>query len=172
MVRTFRQKIALWFRTRSALWICLSYTVQQYPALRRAAERLGISRNIDQLTHKIAPTPQVLASSRDELLKIATNYNSVILVIPSRALWQGNNTNVESKAHEDFTRMLKDSGLALVDMKPVFEAAGDPTSFYFKNDPHWNAKGHALAADAIAKHLSQTEQWRPMRRIGAPQSKP
>ncbi len=160
MVSTFRQKVAAWFRQRSALWNFFSHALQKSPAIRRFFEKVGISRNIDQLTHKNEATPEVLNSSRDELVQFATNYNAVVLVVPSRALWVGKNVETERKVHEQFTSMLRDAGLDLVDMKPIQEKSGDPGSYYFKTDPHWNPGGQALAAQALADHFAASEKWK------------
>ena len=112
------------------------------------------------MTHKNIATPEILGSSRDEFVKIATNYNAVVLVIPSRALWVGKNTATEIKVHDEFTRMLRDAGLELLDMRPVLEKTGDPGSYYFKSDPHWSPKGHALAAQALADYFAASDKWR------------
>lgn len=160
MVYSFRHRLARFFKGRSALWNCASFTLQKFPAVRRVFEKVGIARNVDQLTHKNVATPQVIESSRDEVVKFATNYNSVVLIVPSRALWVGKNTEIERKAHDEFTRGLREAGLKLVDMRPVLEKTGDPGSFYFKNDPHWNVKGQALAADTLAELLAREDPWK------------
>jgi len=161
--RTLRQETAGWFRDRSALWNCLSHTLQKFSGIRRFFEKIGISRNIDELTHKNLATPEVLESSRDELLSYATNYNSVVVIIPSRALWLGNNVERERQAHDQITSMLGKAGLKVVDMRPVFEATGNPTAYYFKNDPHWNADGHALVGKTLAEFISRDEAWKAVR---------
>lgn len=160
MVSTFRQNVAAWFRKRSALWNFCSHTLQKMPVIRQFFEKIGISRNIDQLTHKNEATPEILRSSRDELVRFATNYNAVVLIVPSRALWAGKNVETERKVHEHFTSMLRDAGLDLVDMKPIQEKSGDPGSFYFKTDPHWNPCGQALAAQALADYFARSEKWK------------
>jgi hypothetical protein len=166
MIRGVRHKMAFWFKQRSALWVCLSHTLQKNPVLRGFFEKIGIARNIDQLTHKNDPSPIVLETSRDELLKIATNYNSVVLIIPSRALWYGNHREVEERVHNQFVTSLHAAGLKVLDMKPEFEKAGDPLSFYFKSDPHWNVRGHAAAAQALLRFFSETEGWKQFLRSG------
>jgi hypothetical protein len=162
MHRTPLHRLARWCKSRSALWTALSHTLQRYPVFRRAFESIGIARNVDELTHKNDSSPQVLASTRDELLKLATNYHSVVLVIPSRALWAGQDADreKEKQIHDQLLGQLRAAGVTLVDMKPIFEKeAGDPLSFYFKLDPHWNPHGHALAARALHDTLQQTPGW-------------
>jgi hypothetical protein len=42
----------------------------------------------------------------------------------------------------------------MLDLRPLLEAGGAPLAYHFNNDGHWNARGHALAAEAIAKCLT------------------
>jgi hypothetical protein len=55
--------------------------------------------------------------------------------------------------HRSLLAALARRGANVLDLRPLFEAGGDPLAFYFASDAHWNAKGHALAADAIARRL-------------------
>lgn len=50
----------------------------------------------------------------------------------------------------------REQGIPVVDLQPVFERAGSPEQLYFRNDFHWTAQGHQLAAEAIF-HLLQRE---------------
>jgi hypothetical protein len=61
-------------------------------------------------------------------------------------LWAGNNIETERRVHEKLLQLLRESNVPVVDMKPVFEKEGNPLQFYFAHDPHWNSRGHALAA--------------------------
>jgi len=137
----------LW--SHSALYIGASYTLQSNSTLRHLLERIGVARNIDRLIPNNEFSEQILISSCNELVKLATNYNSVILIIPSRALWHGNKIEEEKKVHDRFVQLLRKAGLQVVDMRPTFEQAVDPLSHYFSTDPHWNPSGHAEAADAL-----------------------
>lgn len=149
-----------WFKAHSALWICASHVVQKYPAGRALFEKLGIAKNIEALTHKNEYSPKILGATRDELLKLTTNYHSAVLVIPSRGLWYGQNVRIEEKIHDELTQMLRDAGVKLVDMRPVFEKTGKPLQFYFVNDPHWNAAGHKVAGEELARFLRGQDDWR------------
>ena len=146
-------RIRGWFWTHSAMYIGASYTLQKNSTLRRLMERVGLARDIDRLTTKNVYSQQILKSSRDELAKLATNYDSVILIIPSRALWHGQNIEEEEKVHELFVQLLRQVGLQVIDMKPVFERNHRPLSYYFRSDPHWNPSGHVAAADALFQYF-------------------
>ena len=143
------EKTRAWLWSHSALYIGVSYTLQKSPLARHLLESIGVARNIDRLIPNNEFNEQVLMSSRDELVKLATNYDSVILIIPSRALWHGKKMEEENKVHERFVRLLRQAGLRTVDMKPEFEQGGQPLSNYFSTDPHWNPSGHAAAARAL-----------------------
>jgi hypothetical protein len=45
--------------------------------------------------------------------------------------------------------------IAYLDLAPAFRG-GDAESLYLVRDPHWNADGHRLAAEAIAAYLRET----------------
>jgi hypothetical protein len=167
MHRTVLHRIAIWCKSRSALWVALSYTLQRHPSLRNLFEKAGIARNIDELTHKNELSPQILNSTRNELLKLTTNYHAVVLVIPSRALWYGSNVDKEKQLHDQFMDHLRTSGVSFIDMRPVFEKLGDPLSFYFKSDPHWNPRGHAAAAQALHEYLTTAQGWEFVRPKGS-----
>src|SRR5439155_20200354 len=132
------EKTRAWLWSHSALYIAVSYTLQKSPLARHLLESIGVARNIDRLIPNNEFNEEVLMSSRDELVKLATNYDSVILIIPSRALWHGKKMEEENKVHERFVRLLRQAGLRTVDMKPEFEQGGQPLSNYFSTDPHWN----------------------------------
>ena len=151
--------VGKWFRSHSALWICLSHVIQKSAAGRSLFENLGLAKNIEAMTHRNDYSPKILAATRDELLKLTTNYNSVVLVIPSRGLWHGQNIAVEDKIHSELVAMLRESGVKLVDMRPVFEQTGKPLQFYFANDPHWNTNGQRLAGATLANYLRTLPAW-------------
>lgn len=154
------RRLANWFKSHSALWTAASHLLQKNAATRRFLERVGIARDIETLTHKNEYTPNIARSSAGEVIKIATNYNSVILIIPSRALWFGKNTEAEQKIHAEFVQALRGAGLDVVDMKPILEKDGKPERFYFTTDPHWNAAGHAAAAIALGEYFSGSARWK------------
>jgi hypothetical protein len=148
-----------WIKTHSALWMCASHTIQSTRPGRELFEKLGIARNVEALTHKNEYSPKILAATRDELLKLATNYHSVTLVIPTRGLWHGQNSAKEKQIHEELMVLLRDAGLHVVDMRLVFETSGNPLQFYFASDSHWNAAGHKAAAEELMRYFRSQSDW-------------
>ncbi|MDP1908384.1 MAG: hypothetical protein Q8K85_08785, partial [Hyphomicrobium sp.] len=58
------------------------------------------------------------------------------------------------RVHKALVAALTARGIAILDLRPLFEAGGTPLIYHFNNDGHWNARGHALAGEAIAKCLA------------------
>ena len=49
----------------------------------------------------------------------------------------------------------REAGLNVLDVRPMMEASGDPLGCYFKTDPHWNARGHAIAGRELFKAIQE-----------------
>ena len=152
-----KEALRRWFKNHSALYIGLSFTLQKLPVMRRLLERTGVARDIEELSGKNEWNETVLKTSRDELVKLVAGRDALVLIIPSRHLWKGDNQATELRVHEAFVRMARESGVNVVDVKSALEAQGDPLACYFKTDPHWNARGHAVGA---------AELWKAMRARG------
>jgi hypothetical protein len=165
--RSLKRRLAEWGSRHSALWGCSSFTLQKIGVFRQLFEWVGVARSVEQLTRRNQDNSRILEVSRDELLKLAAPFNTVILVIPSRALWYGKNRAVEEKVHTGFTQLIRSAGLKVVDMKPVFEASGDPLHCYHAHDPHWTAKAHGLAANALVAALRSNPDWKSLERTKA-----
>lgn len=147
-----KERTREYLKSHSAIYLALATTLQGNFGS-ELFEKLGLARNIDELTRRNIYSETVLLASRDALLEVAKGREPLVLLIPSRRLWSGDNTEVESQIHERFAALLREAGLPVVDMRPVFEAAGPPLKYYFQTDPHWNAEGHRLAAEELAKAL-------------------
>ena len=142
------------FKSHSAVYLAFSYELQKVPAFRRFFEQNGLARDVEGLTHKNVLDEQVLASSKNEIMKIVRSVDSaVVLIIPSRMLWSGEHQGTELAIHERLIARLQREGVKIVDMRPYFEKDGHPLDYYFKTDPHWNKEGHALAAQALADYF-------------------
>jgi len=140
-------------KSHSALYLFLSYELQQSKLTRNLLEKIGVSRKVDsdELMYKNQLNEKALQYSIDLLDAVASRPARVlVLIIPSRALWLGSNRQVESEVHERFVSAVRQKGYEVVDMRAAFESTGNPMQFYFANDAHWNDAGHVLAAKAVA----------------------
>jgi hypothetical protein len=148
-----------WVKTHSAVWICASHQIQRFPTGRALFEKLGIAKNIEALTHPNEYSRKNMLSTRDELLKLTTNYNAIVLLIPSRGLWDGRNAPIEGKIHSEFVGLLREVNMPFVDLRPVFEQTGNPLQFYFATDQHSNAAGQAKAAEELERFIRVSLGW-------------
>ena len=144
-----------WLSSHSALYLLAVTAVQQTPWLRDIAVKAGlIVPNLEGMA-KNDYDPAIIDSSANRLRDIAERYRALVVLIPSRALWVGNARAIEDRVHTAFVVALQRRGIDVLDLQPVLEAQGDPLSYHFANDGHWNARGHALAAHAISQHLAR-----------------
>lgn len=142
-----------WLESRSAAYLLATAAVHQTPWLRDAAVRAGlIVPNLAGIALN-DDLPGIVDSSADRLQSIASRHPTLVVLIPSRALWIGANRAVEDRIHRTFTAALAERGVETLDLRPAFEAGGAPLSFHFANDGHWNPRGHRLAAEAITRRL-------------------
>ena len=88
-------------------------------------------------------------------LRIFQSYNSIILVIPSRALWYGDHMVETDKIHKTFINELKNNKFNYCRFREAFEKNNDPLkSLHLFNDGHWNnRRGHEIAAKEIFENI-------------------
>jgi hypothetical protein len=151
--RDIKSALRLWLLRHSALCIVASLQLQKLPFTRSLLEKTGMVRGVEQFMGKNEWNEKALATSRDELLKLAAGRDAVVLIIPSRLLWCGDNRNIEQRIHGHFIKITQEAGLKIVDLRPALEKGGRPLNYYFLGDPHWNARGHAVAARELSKAI-------------------
>ena len=143
-----------WLERTSAAYLLLTTAVQQTPWLKAPAVWLGlITPNLEGIAQSDFSEAAIDSSAR-KVADLARNQRLLVVIIPSRALWIGDNRAVEDRIHKGFLAALGRLGIDFVDLRPLLEAGGQPLSYHFANDGHWNARGHRLAAEAIAKRLA------------------
>ncbi len=143
-----------WLAERSAAYLLLTTMIQQTPALKVLAVRAGaIVPNFAGVALNTYDA-KVIEASADQLQRLSNRYPTLVVLIPSRALWIGDNRAEEDRVHKALVAALIQRGIAVLDLRPLMEAGGAPLAYHFANDGHWNARGHALAAEAIAKCLA------------------
>jgi hypothetical protein len=147
-----------WLERNSAAYHACASLVHQNDFLCRMAIKLGwITANYEGM-HKNAYSERVIASSANRIRDLTRPFNALLVVIPSRGLWTGDNRSTEIRVHEQFTRLLREAGASVVDLRPAFGKAAQPLSHYFKNDGHLNEKGHLAAATALAEFFREQKK--------------
>lgn len=153
---TFRN----WMKSYSALYLALSYEMQKSKSLSKILESMGLARRFDhdELMHRNRLTDEEVTACVEKVLAITKDYpHSIVLIIPSRALWVGENQETEKHIHEYFLDGLQKNQIRVVDMRTVFEQTGDPLKCYFKTDPHWNDEGHRLAGKMLFEEIQRKD---------------
>lgn len=139
----------------SAFYGAMTTMVHRHSALEKMMTALGwTTKSVDGMVRN-SFDPAIIGNSADRLVRLIAESgaeHSLVLLIPSRGLWQGGNEEVELRVHREFVAALAERGLQMVDMKDSFEKGGDPLVFHFPSDGHWNEAGHALAAEAIGSY--------------------
>src|SRR5262249_1716234 len=138
--------------SHSALYVFLTHAVHQTTWLRRIAVQLGlIIPNLEGIGDPNV-SDDALTTSAHRLLQLAAGRNVVVLIIPSGRLGVGDQARRAQAAgvHARFVALLKAAGMQVVDLRDRLESGGQPLSYHFIHDGHWNRAGHQLAADALA----------------------
>ena len=141
----------------SAAYGALARTVHNLPLLRGLARRVGLLESPQQYLDHRTFDPEVIAGTADAVAGLVRRRGiseTVVLLIPSRALWAGDNRAVEARIHEAMVAALTARGLPIVDPRPAFEATDAPLSLHFEGDWHWNEAGHRLAAELLHRHYA------------------
>jgi hypothetical protein len=140
----------------STTYFTIAWIAKHNVYLRQLFIKLGIIFDIPEVINKSYFNESILNSSALKLKQVANGFKTIVLIIPSRSLWLGDNKEIESAVHNEFVSLVRNQGLDVVDMRPILEASGNPLQYYFPNNGHWKIQGHALAAEAITAHIKQT----------------
>jgi len=153
-----QERLRSWIKGKSALYLMLSFELQKIKPIRLFLQKIGIARDANQLialgSNKKLDREAIESSVR-HLQKLTKQANSsYVVIIPSLGLWRGKNQEIERQVHEAFlARLREEDDIKLIDVTAKFEASGNPQQFYFLTDPHWNERGHSIAAQAIYEYL-------------------
>jgi len=141
---------------KSTTYNIIAYIAHQNEYLKNILINLGIINDVEMAVSKGNLNEFIIKSSFLKLKEISNGFDVIILIIPSRSLWMGGHKNTEKLIHDRFVTLIRDGGLPVVDMRPIFECEGNPLQYHFPNNGHWNANGHKLAANAIAKYIKES----------------
>ena len=142
-----------WLSYDSTAYRLITTQIHIRPALTRLFTGIGLIDDNIKAGLKNIYSEELIRESAQKLGDLAERYDSWIVIIPSRMLWAGGNEIAEDRVHREFVQALRSRNLKVIDLRPDFEQSGDPLQYHFKFDGHWNAAGHRLAADLIAKAM-------------------
>jgi hypothetical protein len=157
---SLKQKINKFFRLRSTAYNLLAFSIRENSYSNKIATIMGLNQRGEVFSYYPTYDKKVIDSSINKLVRIAKKFDTIILIIPSRWLWVGNHISVADKIHREFVDQLTKSGLKFIDLRPYLETGGSPMQYHFKNDAHWNVRGHRLAAQVMAAYLKE-KGWAP-----------
>ncbi len=149
-------RLKIFLTENFATYSAATAIVQQIPAMRDLMVRLGIIADNLAGARGDKNDPQTIRSSASRLARLATAYDTLVVINPSRRLWSGTAEEQAAtlKWHEMFIEELTAADVRVLDLKPVFETAsnGNPLNLFFANDPHWRSTTHDVIARAILAH--------------------
>jgi hypothetical protein len=145
-------RIKAYLTENLALYSLLTHAVHQTTWLRDIAVQHGlIIPNLEGIGNENI-SGEAVSSSALRLVQLVAGRNAVILIIPSRRLWVGERARraQAARVHAAFIYNLRRYGMNVVDMRDRLEVGGNPLSYHFVSDGHWNEAGHQLAAEALS----------------------
>ena len=147
--------IKQWLARHLATYHAFAALMHQNDALKRTAVKLGLIIDNYAALPKGIYSESILVSTSRRIMNLSEPFHSLIVIMPSRALWVGGSRNIALAMHNGLVSLLKESGAKIIDLRPFFEEGGNPLQYYFRNDGHWNERGHLKAAEAVAGFLNQ-----------------
>lgn len=149
-----RESLRDWLERNSAGYLFFTTVTHQTPWLKAPAVWLGlITPNLEGIARN-SYSEAAIDSSAAKVAELAKKDRLIAVIIPSRAIWTGDNRAIEDRVHKSFVAALGRAGIDVIDLRPLFEAGGQPLAYHFVNDGHWNSRGHRLAAEALARKLA------------------
>jgi hypothetical protein len=142
----------------SAGYAAISASIHGSPSLKAFAVSLGLITELKGF-ERLPDTDALVTDSASRLERLVKPFQSAILIVPSRLLWTASDDRkmLERKIHDQLAGALTARGFDVIDVRPVFEASGDPMQFHFKFDGHWTAEAHRRAATLLSERL---RRWR------------
>lgn len=110
----------------------------------------------------LGPPDSSIRAVNDEIVRAyAATRNSranfLLVLIPSRATITLGPTG-ESDAYDLYMKIFERYDMPVLDLRDVFLRQDDPASLYYEIDAHWNARGIAIAAEAILEGMRRIEE--------------
>jgi alginate O-acetyltransferase complex protein AlgJ len=121
------------------------------------------------LTEELRPWPEAEAHQQRRIVALGAiaahlrqkGIQLVVAVVPDKARVYGDmlcgapRSAQAEQRHAGFVSALQGASLPFIDLLPVLEAGRRETSVFYRTDTHWNQRGAALSAQAIAPVVRQ-----------------
>jgi len=139
-----------------ATYRALTEVAHSMPRARKVAVSAGVVQPGNVASH--APlSAQSIRSTVARVLAIAENRELVVLLIPSRQVFNPSEKTKARAQHRALVELLHDAHLQVVDPLAEFDRGENPLQdFYFEHDGHWNSRGHAIAARELVQEIIQS----------------
>lgn len=144
-----------WLSQHTATWHALAATLKQ-SAARPWLEKVGVVRDVRSGVEKSVRFEPDFSPLLQQLSALH-GLPVMLVIVPSRGLWLSDYQHKSEQLHRALVERLQQTGMPLIDLALAFVGTGTPARLHFKHDPHWNAEGHRVAAEAMANHLGR--QW-------------
>ena len=146
-----------WLNMNSSLFNMLATLARSNSILNDAAISLGLAAKQNEFSKAEFNQKEIRSSARLLSSSLLHGKNVVILIIPDRRVWAGQDH--DSKQAIARQQLLQDElikrGLSVIDMTNKFtNSSKNPLSeYHFLIDGHWNEKGHKIAGEMIKNEL-------------------
>jgi len=149
-------KLKYFLRDHSAAYFFTTSIIHRNEFLKKISIKMDLIVPNSAILSNRTFNKKVITSSVKRLKKISEKFNSLALIIPSRALWTGPKKErvIADKTHSFFMSEMKRLGIKFLDMKVILERSGNPMHFHFKHDGHWTAAAHQLAAKILMEEIN------------------
>lgn len=146
-----------WLNNHSCLYNYTAITLKSNRKWRLFLENIGFVK--DEIYLLKPETNQELESSLEQLLNIIEGYNSLVILIPSRMIWEDEQKKIAEESHLKFKQLLDSHQILYLDLKSILELNEENPllKLHFKYDGHWNKEGHKIVGQAIYEEWNKLE---------------
>jgi len=137
----------------SAFYFLITQSLNHLQPLRRLLISIGVIKTINEVASGL-PDQRSIDITADRLTGLAQRYDLTVLIIPSRGLWVGARQKETRDVHDRMVRALRLRGVKSIDPLAELEKGQNPLQYHFRNDGHWNPRGHGLIGDILQHALS------------------
>ena len=141
-----------WFHKKSSLYAFVGSKIHSNKIIENLLFSLGISNKLQPTQLPIYfQTDSLITQSIDLIKEITSDFETVVLIIPSRYLWVDEHKEKTNEVREKFIQQLRKESIPYLDIKPIFEAKSDNPlkEFYYDYDGHWNVEGNRIVGETI-----------------------